>query len=117
MRAALKSALRYEAPAGFSSRVMEKVRLEKKPFREPGLFRWLWSMPAHLKVAEAAAAVLVVAIGVYSAGFLTDSLQDSANEQAEAGYIEIASLEEIETVPPGSLGDVYLSVKENGNEQ
>jgi anti-sigma factor RsiW len=55
VRSALKSAPRFDAPAGFSSRVMKKIRLEETPSaEEPGLFRWLWSMPMHLKLASGA---------------------------------------------------------------
>lgn len=113
MTLALAHAPRYKAPAGFSSRVMERIGNEETA-KEPGLFRWLWSMPAYLKAAEAAAAVLVVAMGVLSAGLISGSL---GGGQAAEAYTELASLEELEMVPPGSMGDMYLSMKENGNEQ
>lgn len=118
-RSALKSAPRFDAPAGFSSRVMKKIRLEEDACaEEPGLFRWLWSMPMHLKLAEAAAIVILIATGVYSTGFLSGKLLDgdTISEQGE-GLLELALLEELDTVPPGSMGDMFLSIKENGNER
>lgn len=113
-RSLLSAAPRYKAPAGFSARVMERIRLEDEAAREPGFFRWLMSMPLHIKAAEAAAAVLAISIGVWSAGFLSERI--GAGQTAE-NYTELASLEELDTVPPGSMGDMYLSIKENGNEQ
>jgi len=114
IREALRSAPRHKAPAGFSSRVMARIRTEGEAAGEPGFFRWLMSMPLHIKAAEAAAAVLAVSIGVWSAGFLSERI--GAGQTTE-NYTELASLEELDTVPPGSMGDMYLSIKENGNEQ
>lgn len=120
VRSALKSAPGFKAPAGFSSRVMERIRTgENAPAAGPGLFGWLWSMPMHLKLAEAAAVIVVTAMGVYSAGFLSARLLNvnGAGEQGEGNLLALASLDELDTVPPGSMGDMYLSIKENGNEQ
>lgn len=120
VRSALKSAPRFKAPAGFSSRVIEKIRMGgDASVKEPGLFGWLWSMPAHLKLAEAAAIIMVTVMGVYSAEFLSSRLLNGngASEQGEASLLALASLDELDTVPPGSMGDMYLSIKENGNEQ
>src|SRR3972149_478045 len=50
----------------------------------------------------------------FSAGFLSERI---AAGQTTENYTELASLEELDTVPPGSMGDMYLSIKENGNEQ
>lgn len=117
---ALKSAPRFNAPSGFSSRVMKKIRTEENaPAEGPGLFGWLWSMPMHLKLAEAAAVILVTVMGVYSAGFISGRLLNGngVSEQGEGNLLALASLDELDTVPPGSMGDMYLSIKENGNEQ
>lgn len=114
MRSLLASSPRYKAPSGFSARVMARIGTEGEMYREPGFFRWLMSMPMHIKAAEAAAALLAVWIGVWSAGFLSERI--AAGQSAE-DYTELASLEELGTVPPGSMGEMYLSMKENGNEQ
>src|SRR3972149_3799880 len=102
MRSLLGAAPRHKAPAGFSSRVMARIRTEGEAAGEPGFFRWLMSMPLHIKAAEAAAAVLAVSIGVWSAGFLSERI--GAGQTTE-NYTELASLGELDTVAPGALGD------------
>lgn len=122
VRQELKGAPRHKAPPGFSASVMSLVRAEAAegvrqapPEDAPGLLGWLWSMPAYLKIAEAAAIAVFVAAGVYSMGFISGRLTAPA-EQAD-GYQELASLDELDAMPPGSMGEMYLSIKENGYER
>lgn len=110
-----RSAPRFHAPEGFTLRVMKEIRAIEC---EPGLLSWLWSMPAHLKLLEAAALAAVVFMGVYSAGFLSDRIMGRSPlaENGDASLVASVSMEYLDPVPPESMADMYLSVKENGNE-
>lgn len=113
-RAFLRSARRFSAPTGFSGSVMAEIRTAEK---DGGLFGWLWSMPPHLKLIEAAAVAAVVFIGVYSAGFLSERITGApAALNGEAGLVASVSVEYLDPVPPESMADVYLAASENGNE-
>jgi anti-sigma factor RsiW len=113
---AARSAPRFRAPEGFALRVMDEIRSldEETPF-----LSWLWSMPPYLKLAQAAAAAAVVFIGVYSAGFLSGKLNAPpvAGSNGEASLVASVSAEYLDPVPPDSMGEMYLSIEENGNEQ
>lgn len=79
-------------------------------------------MPLRLKFAEAAAAAFVMALGIYSAGVLSDNLfssgaENAALEQSYSSLVASVQPEDLGPVPPESLGDIYLSIKENGNGQ
>ncbi|MDP2689156.1 MAG: hypothetical protein Q8P48_03475 [Deltaproteobacteria bacterium] len=112
--AAAKSAPRFRAPEGFASRVMEEIR----PLEEPGFLIWFWSMPSYLKLAQAAAAAAVVLVGVYSAGFLSEKLiAGGVAENGETSLVASVSTDYLEPVPPESMGEMYLSTEENGNEK
>lgn len=105
------SAPRFSAPAGFSERVMAEIRAADK---EGGLFGWLWAMPAHLKLMEAAAVASVVFIGIYSAGFLSERITGvGAARNGEASLVASVSVEYLDPVPPESMADVYLTAAEN----
>ena len=110
-----RSAPRFAAPKGFSARVMSEVR---ELDGAPGLFGWLWAMPPHLKLLEAAAIAFVVFMGVFSAGFLSDRLAggQSMAGGGEASLVASVSAEYLDPVPPESMADMYLSAWENGNE-
>lgn len=109
------SAPRFSAPEGFTLRVMKEVRAIES---EPGFFGWLWAMPAHLKFLEAAALAAVVFMGVYSAGIISDRMmgQPPLAENGDASLVASVSVEYFDPVPPESMADMYLSVRENGNE-
>lgn len=110
-----RSAPRFAAPKGFSTRVMRELR---ELDGAPGLFGWLWAMPPHLKLLEAAAIVVVVIMGVYSAGLLSDRITggQSMAGGGEASLVASVSEEYLDPVPPESMADMYLSAGENGNE-
>lgn len=122
LKEALRGAPRFAAPEGFASRVMEGVRAEGLDTRKDGAFGWFRAMPLRLKFAEAAAAAFVMALGVYSAGVLSDNFlsaraDNAALDQADFSLVASVQPEDLGPVPPESLGDIYLSVKENGNGQ
>lgn len=107
------SAPRFSAPRGFSKRVMAEISAAEN---EGGLFGWLWAMPAHLKLIEAAAVAAVVFIGVYSAGFLSERITGAPARNGETSLVASLSVEYLDPVPPESMADVYLTAAENGNE-
>lgn len=111
---AARSAVRFRAPEGFSSRVMAGIRAAE----EPGFFKWLFDMPVHLKIAQAAAFAVAVAMGIYSAGLISDRLVNGTEvaENADASLVASVSIEYLDPVPPESMGDMYLASEENGNE-
>ncbi|WKZ33912.1 MAG: zf-HC2 domain-containing protein [Thermodesulfobacteriota bacterium] len=122
VRDALRSAPRFSAPPGFASGVMERIRDEGLDAGNEGAFGWFRAMPLRLKFAEAAAAAFVMALGIYSAGVLSDNLfssgaENAALEQSYSSLVASVQPEDLGPVPPESLGDIYLSIKENGNGQ
>lgn len=113
VRVLVRSAARFSAPEGFSRRVMAEIRAGG----EGGLFGWLWAMPVHLKLIEAAAVAAVIFIGVHSAGFLSESIMGARTARnGEASLVASVSVEYLDPVPPESMADVYLTASENGNE-
>ena len=114
-REAAIGARRFNAPEGFAFRVMEKIRTLDD---DPGLLSWLWSMPSYLKLAQAAAAAAVVFMGVYSAGFLSGKIVGTGVAgNGEASLVASVSTEYLDPVPPDSMGEMYLSIEENGDEK
>lgn len=115
--AAVKKLPRHRAPAGFAASVTAGLpQLTRR--EDQRLFGWLWSMPVHLKLAEAAAVAAAAVIAIYSAGLLSNVLggDGALVRDTEDNIMASVSLEYLEPMPPESLGDVYFS-KENGNEQ
>lgn len=110
-----RSAPRFAAPKGFSTRLMREIR---ELDGAPGLFGWLWAMPPHMKLLEAAAIALVVFMGVHSVGFLSERISggQSMAVNGEASLVASMSAEYLDPVPPESLADMYLTAGENGNE-
>lgn len=114
-RDAARAARRFTAPEGFAFSVMEEIR----PLDDDtGLLSWLWSMPPYLKLAQAAAAAAVVLMGVYSAGFLSGKIIGAGFAgNGDASLVASVSAEYLDPVPPDSMGEIYLSIEENGNEK
>ena len=110
-----RSAPRFRAPEGFTLSVMKEIRAIEN---EQSLFSWLWTMPAHLKLLEAAALMAVVFMGVYSAGFLSCQIMggNGLAENGDASLVASVSMEYLDPVTPESMTDMYLSARENGNE-
>lgn len=110
-----RSAPRFKAPEGFTLSVMKQIRAIEN---EPGLLSWLWTMPPQLKLLEAAALMAVVFMGVYSAGFLSDRIMIGSGfaENGDGSLVASVSMEYLDPVTPESMTDMYLSARENGNE-
>lgn len=117
MRESIKSARRFGAPEGFTGRVMEAVAEDgriRNSFRA-GVLRLWRSTPITLKLAEAAAAAMVIAAGILSGGVLIDRYLGQGPEQ---GYqVSSLSLDYLEPTPPGSIAGAYFSIKEGADEQ
>lgn len=93
-------AQRYEAPAGFSTKVMAKLdKGELKAFP-------LWA--SFTRFVEAAAILVAITAGIMSGGLLIDSI--SSNHKI--GVVSALSLDSFETLPPQSLGRAYLAMTE-----
>jgi predicted anti-sigma-YlaC factor YlaD len=110
-REAAIGARRFNAPEGFAFRVMEKIRTLDD---DPGA-SWL-GQPSCLKLAQAAAAAAVVFMGVCSADSFRWIVAERLREQ-EASLVASVSAEYLDPVPPDSMGEMYLSIEENGNEK
>lgn len=114
-RSALRSARRFTAPEGFAYKVMGEIKALDD---EPGFWGWLWSMPSYMKLAQAAAVAAIVLTGVYSAGLLSDGLMGSGVvENGETSLVASIGAEYLDSIPPESIGEIYLSTEENGNEK
>lgn len=111
-----KSAHRFAAPGGFAASVMEEIRTLDE---ETGFWDWLWSMPSYIKLAQAAAAAVIVFTGVYSAELLSGRLMsgDEGPDNGEASVVASVGAEYLDALPPESMGEMYLSTEENGNEK
>lgn len=110
-----RSAPRFSAPEGFSKGVMKQIMAIEN---EQSLFSWFWTMPPRLKLLEAAALIMVVFMGVYSAGFLSDQIIGGSGpvENGDSSLVASVSMEYLDPVTPESMTDMYLSARENGNE-
>ncbi len=101
-----KSAKHYEAPYGFSTRVMAKTA-ERDRKKAP------WLVPGLIKFAEAVVLLLVIVVGVLTGKAVTNS---SSTQNAGAITASL-SLDMFAATPPGSLGDAYISMTEASHEK
>lgn len=96
---------RYQAPYGFSTRVLAAVR-EERPVR-PG-----WGRRLVLAAEGFAVAAVVIA------GIMTGSLVlNTASSDARTGIASRFSLDMFEAVPPDSMAAAYLAMTEVSDER
>lgn len=94
---------RFSAPPAFHAKVMERVAgRQSKGF---SLF------PVVIRFAEVAVFVLAITAGIMSGGMLISAFTP---QNKAAQLISSLSLETFETLPPDSLGKVYLALTEEG---
>lgn len=121
----MKAAYKFNAPEGFEGRVMAKLHAGKvtgDTFAGTRLLLWLLGGGSKsLKLAEAAAVILVILTGVVFGGFLSEKLFTGKNVlTAEAGpdyLFSLTSLRYLDPAPPDSIAGVYLAMKEGGDER
>lgn len=94
---------RFEAPAGFSRRLM--ARLNPAPRPHP-LLPLLFA-----RCAEVAVVLLVIGIGVVFGRFV-DTSMGVPHPGGEASFLSLALFD---PAPPDSLGGAYLAMTEGGN--
>lgn len=95
---------RYQAPYGFSTRVLARAaELDRK--KTPPFVHVL------VRFAEAAVLLAVITIGIATGKAMTNGASHSRTEESSF------SLELFEPVPPGSLGGAYIAMTEAGNEK
>jgi len=106
LRAAFSSTERYQAPLGFSSRVMARTAAQKRK-------KWLRLAPLFVEFAEAAVLVIVITVGIMMGKIMTNgsSVRDTVNISSSF------SLDVFDATPPGSLGGAYLALTEAKNEK
>ncbi len=121
---ALKTAYKFNAPLGFSARVMRRLPAERV---KDDIFTGSWfSFTFHgagakfAQLAGAAVIVLAIAAGIIFGGILSDKLIDlraaivsDTNQEAPA----LSYLEYLDPAPPESLAVAYLAMENGENER
>jgi anti-sigma factor RsiW len=106
------SAERFEAPSGFTTRVMANLEV-----KEPS---WLWGFftvrPFFIRAVEVAFALVVVVIGMVSGSALVAD-RTSERQAVQATVQESFSLDLFQATPPGSIGGAYMQVMGAGDER
>jgi anti-sigma factor (TIGR02949 family) len=92
---------RFQAPVGFSARIMEKID-SNSSF---GFTFW----PMFTRFAGVAAILLAITGGVISGGVL---FNPASTHRKGVAVVSALSLESLDVLPPGSLGGAYLAVAE-----
>lgn len=99
------SADTFKAPYGFHTRITANI--------SSGKIKGTSRFAVLVKLAEAAAIVLVIAFGILSGNLMTHEYQTDKTRDVTASL----SLDVFNTAPPGSIGGVYLAMTEAGNEK
>jgi anti-sigma factor RsiW len=99
---------RFSAPYGFATRVLATIQEEKSARAHSVFMRFL------LRGAEVAFALVIMSIGVIS-GSQMAAHRSPATEQATVQ--ETFSLDLFQANPPGSIGALYASMMEGGDER
>jgi anti-sigma factor RsiW len=110
LRRIFASAERFDAPYGFGTRVMSRL---KEPERS-GLWRIFSLQPLFLRIAEVAFALLIMIMGAISGSLLVSG---KTMHVAEAGIREAFSLDLFEATPSGSVSGVYVAMTGGNHER
>ncbi len=106
LRTRFRSAERYEAPYGFSTRVMARAaEFERK--KSP------WIVPLSVRLAEAAFLLVVITVGILAGTVM----MTGSTVKKSADIVSTFSLDVFDPAPPGSLGGAYLAMTEVQNEK
>lgn len=97
---------RYQAPYGFTTRVLAQAAAQEKK-RLPRFF------PLVTRLAEIAVVVIMLSAGVLAGRFVITSVM----HQRMGNIASTLSLDLFEPTPPGSVGGAYLAMTETGHEQ
>jgi predicted anti-sigma-YlaC factor YlaD len=97
---------RYNAPYGFSTRVMAQAKSEEK---RP----WRILSPVVARLAEVAVVVIMLSAGVLAGRFVMNSVM----QQRMGNIASTFSLDLFDSIPPGSVGGAYLAMTEMPHEQ
>ena len=108
LSAAFRTAEHYQAPFGFSTRVMAKAAA-LEPRRSP------WFLPLFIRFAEAAVLLVIITVGIL-AGTLVMSSAPAAITTTTT-LASSLSLDLFDATPPGSLGGAYLAMMEADHEK
>jgi anti-sigma factor RsiW len=106
LRTAFKSAVNYQAPFGFSKRVMSRTAALERNISP-------WFVPFFIRFAEAAVLLIVITMGIVAGKVMS-------NSSPAAKTMNIASslsLDMFDAAPPGSLAGAYLAMTEVKNEK
>jgi anti-sigma factor RsiW len=105
LRSAFANTGRHQAPYGFATRVMARIReLEKQ--QTP------WLVPFFVRFAEAAVLLIVITVGILAGRVMTNSSPATTTNIASS-----LSLDVFDATPPGSLGGAYIAMTEVRNEK
>jgi len=109
------SAERFEAPAGFATRVMANLE-ERKQTQASGFWSFFTLRPFFLRAVEVAFALVVIFIGVFSGNLL---MTDRTSEQqvVQATVQESFSLDLFRATPSGSIGGAYMQLMGAADER
>jgi len=99
------SAERFEAPLGFSTRVMAHLQ-EREETRFSRLWHLLVARPLFLRTVEVAFALIIIFIGMVSGNLLVADRRPERQATIEESF----SLDLFRATPPGSIGGIYVSL-------
>jgi anti-sigma factor RsiW len=99
------SAQRFDAPVGFSTRIMAHLQ-EAEKMGSSWLWRFFTFRPFFLRAVEVAFALVVILIGMISGNML---VWERASER-QVSVEEFFSLGLFQATPPGSIAGIYVSL-------
>ncbi|HEY6011861.1 MAG TPA: zf-HC2 domain-containing protein [Nitrospirota bacterium] len=96
----------YQAPYGFSTRVVARAKAEEKN-------KWRRFLPVVARLAEVAIVLVMISVGILAGRFVMTSVM----HQRMGNMASTFSLDLFDPVPPGSVGGAYLAMTEAHHEQ
>ncbi len=106
----LVSAEKYEAPIGFTTRVM--ARIEEKE-RRPSFWSFFTLQPVFLRAVEVAFALVIILIGMVSGNLLFTGKAPERPMTVQESF----SLDLFQATPPGSISGAYMALAEGTYEK
>jgi anti-sigma factor RsiW len=97
---------RYQAPYGFTTRVIARATAQEKK-------RLPWFFPLVTRLAEVAVVLVMISVGIFAGTFVMNGMMNQRMGNVASDF----SLDLFEPAPPNSVGGAYLAMTEAGHEQ
>ncbi len=97
---------RYQAPYGFTTRVMARAAAREKE-------NFARFFPIITRFAEVAVVLIMISVGVLAGRFVMNSVMN----QRMGNIVSAFSLDLFEPAPPDSVGGAYLAMTEASHEK